>query len=114
MSDRKNKLESYVSEKFKKVYKYARPTIASGATPAEKGDVKTTWFTIECKIRNTDSFSIKHNDWQKLKVQASNDCLKEPLYIVQNESGERLAIMNLDDWFNMFYELIELRSKDEQ
>ena len=113
MSDHRNELEEYVAEKFQKIYKYARPTIGSGCTPIEKGDIKNPFFMIECKIRNTKSFSIKDEVWKELKILASKDNLKEPLYIVQNVNKERLAIMNLDDWFSLFYEIIENRNKND-
>lgn len=109
MSSHKNKLELYVSEKFREIYKYARPTIGSGSTPAEKGDVKNPWFACECKMRNTKSFSIKNDVWEKICYEADRES-KDALYIVENSSGNKLAIMNADEWFCMLYELIELRT----
>lgn len=113
MSDRKNSLESYVSSKLEQVYKYSRPTIASGATPVEKGDIKNPYFLIECKIRNTNSFSIKDNVWYKLKGEAAQDQGKDPVYIIENVKGNRLAIMDLEDFFNLIYELCEYRENDK-
>lgn len=109
MSSRKNKLELYVAEKLKRIYRHSRPTIASGATPVEKGDIKNPYFLIECKDWNTNSFSIKNEVWHTLKGQAANDSYKDPIYVVENKSGDRLAVMDLEDWFNLVYELIELR-----
>lgn len=112
MSSRKNtnKLELYVAERLKEIYGHSRPTIASGATPIEKGDVKNPYFLIECKIRSTKSFSIKDPDWYILRGQAAAE-YKDPIYIVQNKSGDRLAIMDLDDWINFVIELVELRER---
>lgn len=109
MSSRKNELERYVAEKLKKIYKYSRPTIASGATPVEKGDIKNPYFLIECKNWNTDSFSIKYKVWHTLRGQAAADNYKDPIYVVENKSGDRLAVMDLEDWLNLIYELIQLR-----
>lgn len=53
MSDRKNSLEIYVADLLTDIYKYCRPTIASGATPVEKGDIKNPWFNIECVLGNS-------------------------------------------------------------
>jgi len=111
MSSRKNKLEAYVAEKLKEIYKYSRPTIASGATPVEKGDIKNPYFLIECKDWNTKSFSIKKDVWDKLRAQAANDQYKDPVYVVENSSGDRLAIMCLEDWFSLVTELIQLRKQ---
>jgi len=102
------KLERYVSEKLLPTYKYSRPTIGSGCTPVEKGDVKNPYFTIECKNWNTNSFSIKDDVWRKIKVEAARE-QKDPVYIVENKNGNRLAIMDLGDWINLIYEVIEYR-----
>ena len=108
MSSRKNLLEMYVANKLEPIYKYSRPTIASGATPVEKGDVKNPFFLIECKDWNTKSFSIKYDVWYKLLGEAAREC-KDPVYITENSSGRRLATMDLEDWFSLLYELFELR-----
>ena len=112
MSNHKNKLELFVAERLKKVYEYSRPTIASGATPAESGDVKNPYFTIECKMRNTYSYSIKDDVWAKVKAEAAHDS-KDPVYIIENSVGNRLAIMDLEDWFNLVYELLEYRENSK-
>jgi hypothetical protein len=108
LSSHKNPLELYVAEKLKKIYEYSRPTIASGATPVESGDIKNPYFNIECKIRNTYSYSIKDDVWAKLKIEAARDS-KDAVYIIENANKNRLAIMDLEDWCNLVYELVELR-----
>ena len=110
MSSRKNKLELYIAEKLKPIYKYSRPTIASGATPVEKGDTKNPYFVIEAKEWNTDSLSIKNDVWEKLRGEAASE-YKDPVYVIENKKGYRLAVMDLDDWCNLLYELFELRKK---
>ena len=111
MSDHKNTLELYVAAKLEKIYKYSRPTIASGATPVERGDIKNPYFSIECKIRNTDSFSIKNPVWEEIRGIAARE-YKDPVYVIQNKKGNRLAVLDFDDWINMVTELIELREND--
>lgn len=110
MSSRRNMLELYVAEKLKSIYRYSRPTIASGATPIEKGDIKNPYFMIECKDWNTDSFSIKHDVWKTTKSLADRE-FKDAVYIVENKSSWRLAIMDLEDWFELVNELFYLRSE---
>ena len=109
MSSHKNMLELYVAERMKPTYKYSRPTVASGAFDFEKGDVKNPYFVIECKDWNTASFSIKDDVWRGLKTQAARE-MKDPVYIVENSKGNRLAIMDLEDWLDLIYEVIELRA----
>ena len=112
MSDRKNKLELYVSAMLEKIYKYSRPTIGSGSTPVEKGDIKNPYFCIECKDWNTKSFSVKDDVWQKIKIEAAHES-KDAVYIMENSKGNRLAVMDCDDWLNLVIELIELRKEKE-
>jgi hypothetical protein len=110
MSSRKNILELYVAAKLKRIYKYSRPTIASGATPIEKGDIKNPYFCIECKDWNTNSFSIKSDVWEKIRIEAAYEW-KDAVYIVENKGGVRVAVMDLSDWFNVIYEIIDLREE---
>ena len=111
MSSKKNKLEQYVAEKLKGIYKYSRPTIASGATPVEKGDIKNPFFLIECKDWNTKSFSIKDDVWSKLIYEAARE-YKDPVYVTKNSSGRRLATMDFEDWISLVTELLELRHEN--
>lgn len=113
MSQFKNELEIYVAGKFEKIYKYARPTIASGATPVEKGDIKNPWFGVECKQKKTvKAFSIPHDEWYKNCGEADRE-YKDPVFVVENEDKERVAIMRLDEWFELVYELMDLRKQVE-
>jgi hypothetical protein len=111
MSSRKNMLELYVASKLEPTYKYSRPTIASGATPVEKGDIKNPYFCIECKDWNTDSLSIKEDVWKKIRVEAARE-MKDAVYIIENKSQTRIAVMDLDDWINLVIELVAYREKD--
>ena len=114
MSQPKNKLELYVAEKFKEIYKYARPTIASGALPCEKGDIKNPWFGVECKQKRTaKAFTIPYSEWEKNAGEADSN-YKDPVFIVENEDGEKIAAMRLDEWFDLIYELMDLRNKLEE
>jgi tRNA(Ile2) C34 agmatinyltransferase TiaS len=104
-------LEAFVAAKLEPIYKYSRPTIGSGSTPVEKGDVKNPYFMIECKNWNTKSFSIRDDVWQKLRREAAHDS-KDPVYVVENSAGNRLAIMDLEDWFSLVYELLDYRANE--
>lgn len=111
--DKGSKLEKYVASRLEPIYKYSRPTIASGATPVEKGDIKNPYFLIECKNWGTESLSIKSDVWKKVKIEAAHDS-KDPVYVIENKSGIRLAVMDFDDWVAFVFELLELRRKEEQ
>ena len=105
-------LEKYVAAILEPVYRYSRPTIGSGNTPIEKGDVRNPYFCIECKNFETDSFSIKDDVWRKIQIEAARE-YKDAVYVVQNKHGNRVAIMDLDNWKDMVIELIELRETSE-
>jgi len=105
-------LELYVAEKLKRIYKYSRPTIGSGSTPVEKGDIRNPYFCIECKDWNTKSCSVKDDVWYKIKGEAAAE-YKDPVYIIENSTGNRLAVMDLEDFFNLVYEVVELRKEKE-
>ena len=109
MSDRKNSLEAYFAMKMQEAYKYSRPTIASGATPAEKGDNKNPWFNVECKQKRTSkAFTIPYKEWYKNCGEADSQ-YKDPVFVVENELGEKICAMRLDEWFQLIYELMDLR-----
>ena len=108
MRSKGDTLEAYVSAILKPCYEYSRPTINSGATPVEKGDVSNPYFCIECKNFGTDSFSIKDDVWRKIQIEASRE-YKDAVYIVENKHGNRVAIMALEDWKNLVLELLEYR-----
>ena len=100
----------YVAARLEPIYKYSRPTMASGATPVEKGDVKNPYFCIECKEWNTNSLSIKNDVWRKIRVEAAYE-MKDAVYIIENKSGNRIAVMDLEDWINIVIELVQLREE---
>ena len=46
--------------------------------------------------------------WRQTKIHAACDH-KDAIYVIENKSGTRIAVLDLDDWINMVIELIELR-----
>jgi len=110
MSSHRNMLELYVADKMTEVYKYARPTIASGATPVEKGDIKNPWFNIECKQKRTSkAFTIPYAEWYKNCGEADTH-YKDPVFIVENELGEKIVAMRFLEWLDLIKELMDLRT----
>src|SRR5665213_2032532 len=101
-------LEAYVAAILEPCYKYSRPTIGSGSTPVEKGDIANPYFCIECKNWNTKSFSVNADVWHKIKLEAARE-YKDAVYVCENSTGDRVAIMDLNDWKDLVLELLELR-----
>ena len=108
MRSKGDSLEDYVAAILKPVYEYSRPTIGSGNTPVEKGDIANPYFCIECKNWDTKSFSINADVWKKIKIEAARE-YKDAVYIAENSEGNRVAVMDLDDWKNLVIELCEYR-----
>jgi len=101
-----NELENYVAEKFKRIDKTARRSPSSGAS-GSKTDVINDICFVECKRRNTKDFTIKEEYWTKLCASIPHKSRKFPLYITENSKGHRLAVVDLEDFFRLLYEIYE-------
>jgi hypothetical protein len=108
MRSKGDSLEKYVAAILEPCYKYSRPTIGSGSTPVEKGDISNPYFCIECKNWNTKSFSIDAAVWKKIKLEAARE-YKDAVYVSENSEGNRVVTMDLDDWRDLVIELLEYR-----
>ncbi len=114
MGSHKNSLEIFVAALLEPIEKYSRPTIASGALPIEKGDIKSSYFNIECKQKRTSkAFTIPYKEWYKNCGEADSQ-YKDPVFVVENELGEKIAAMRLCEWVSLVEELIELRKLMEE
>lgn len=94
-------LEQYVSQLFKDIYPYARPTKASGAR-GEHGDVQQPYFIIECKSRSTESITIKEEVWNKLYNELPISTKRLPLYVLRNKNNKQWAVLQLEDFIKIF------------
>lgn len=104
-------LENYILEKLKIIEPNARLTKGSG-NKNEKGDVLSQNFLIECKKRNTESFTIDRHHWIKLLGENISG-EKIPFLATENELKERLITLDVEDFFKLMYELFELREDIE-
>jgi len=93
-------LEQYVVNKFNEVGIKAKRTKGSG-NKGQAGDVQQDCFVVECKKRNTKDITIKADVWKKLKNEIPLHSTRFPLYCLENKNGERLAVMDLEDFFNI-------------
>lgn len=97
-------LEEYIVNKFKVVDKNARPTKNSGAS-TELGDIYNKYFIVECKQQlKTDNPKINIKTWYKL-LNELYYINKKPLLILENKNGDKFAIMDTEDFFELIYEL---------
>ena len=84
-----------------------RRTIASGATPVDKADVKGERFRMECKSTGKKSYSLKLEELHKLIAQAKDGEI--PVFMVEFRPEERATqyeqyVVLPDAWFK---ELLE-------
>lgn len=98
------KLESYVAECMKVIDPKSRPTIGSGSK-SEISDIVNQFFYVECKKRNTRDITLKKQVWDKLCSEIPTGSLKVPLYVLENESGDKYAVLDLKDFIRMVAEL---------
>jgi hypothetical protein len=105
-----NVLEDYVVSKLLPLDKYAKRSSTSGAKGV-KSDVVNKLFQVECKKRNTKDVTFKQDIWNKLASSLSIYSLKIPLYVLENNSGNRFAVLNLDDFFEIVYKANNVEEK---
>jgi hypothetical protein len=99
-----------ISDRHEKINakRYAgRRTIASGATPVDKADVKGAGFRMECKSTEKKSFSLKLEELHKLIAQAKDGEI--PAFTIEFRPQDRAGkyeqyVVLPDAWFK---ELLE-------
>lgn len=107
------KFQEYIAEKIKPISPGARSTKASGAS-TEKGDVKNSCgLHIECKQRNTKSVTIDYKVWEKLCEEIPLHVDRIPLLALENKDKKRWAVLDLDDFLEIYIELINFRLREE-
>jgi len=108
MSMKNHPLEMYVADRLSKILnEKCRPTKASGAS-TEIMDVYNSMFFVECKMtKKTDDFIIKTNELDKAYSQASKvlGSEKKVLFVMQNKSNDRIAIMHYIDLMDLMGEV---------
>jgi len=75
----------------------ARPTIASGQTPVDKGDVRSDRVRVECKYTDKKSYSLKAEDLRKIANAAQGEQIPL-LYVEFREQGKSYYIVP-EGWF---------------
>ena len=108
--DKGKELEEFIAAELLPIYKYSRPTVGSGSTPIEMGDVKNPYFCIEAKYWSTNSFSIKESVWKKIEYEANSES-KDAVYVTKNKNNNILVSMGWQDWKSLVFEVLELRNK---
>lgn len=106
--------QDYIADRLKEIDSYCRSTIGSG-NQGESGDIffsKNLGLHIECKLRNTKNVTIMMNVWKKNCSEIPLNVNKIPLLALENKDGKRFAVLELDDFLDMFIQLYKLKNGD--
>lgn len=101
--------ETYIVERLKELDNYCSRTPGSG-NKGIKGDIRTSLpIHIECKQRNTADITVKMDVWEKLNNEIPLHVDKVPVYCLENKDKKRFAVLNLDDFLDIFIEYYKLK-----
>lgn len=97
------KFEAFIAQTLQEVLREnppIRPTKASsgGARNTEIGDIQSKRFFVEAKAHDGKFFNKRV--WKKLKDSLPMSSAKVPLYIIQQEK-ENLVALNYDDFLDI-------------
>lgn len=106
-------LETYIAQKFQELgYKFARRSNGSG-NKNECGDTSgQDLFITELKNRNTKDITIKEDVWLKLLSEIPLHSKRLALYVLRNKNKKTWAVLDIEDFFKILKELIELRKNE--
>lgn len=102
------KFQEYIASKLREIDQYARSTKGSG-NKGEKGDVNNKYLLIECKDTDKKSVTFKKEVWDKLKNELPLHSSRIPMYALEDGDFNKWAVLDLDDFLNLYVELIKYR-----
>lgn len=70
-----------------------RVTPASGALWGAKGDVRSEYFLVECKVTSKSSYPLKDTIWDKIAKEALHDNMREPVMCIELNDNEPYALV---------------------
>jgi hypothetical protein len=108
-----NKVRSDRHEKNAANKVNGRTTLASGALPFDKGDVKNSLLRMECKTTEKKSIVLKRA--LLLKIQRETEMGKIPVFNVQFEhpTGDLNYYVLDEGWFLQLLDLWEKENNEE-
>lgn len=98
------KQESRVAQEMK-----ANVVIASGALWTMKGDVRDSYFLIECKTTEASFYSLHSKTWDKIHQEAIRDSIRLPLMQIDLLDGDQqLAVIRYEDFVGLGFHKFNL------
>lgn len=93
--ERSKRQESRVAKEIN-----GRVTIASGAIWIAKGDVRSSYYLVECKTTEKKVYPLSIKTWLKITEEATNDGFRIPVMCVDLEDGvHKKAVFKCSDFF---------------
>ena len=74
-----------------------KTTPASGAKWAQKADVRTNSFLVECKTTSKDYYSLTAKVWEKIEEEAIRDHGRVPLMVIDLNNSDRGVVFKAND-----------------
>ncbi len=105
------KFEEYIVGKLLCIDKHAKRTPGSG-NKGIKGDVDNKYLLIEAKYTDKKSISLKSDVWEKLLSELPLHSNRLPMYALKDGEGHKWAVLDLDDFLDMFIELVQYREEE--
>ena len=103
--------EDYIAERLKEIDPYARASKGSG-NKNENYDINTSAeLACECKQRATKDITVKNDVWDKLCQEIPLHSEKIPVYMLENKEKKRWAVLELDDFLDLFIDRYKLREE---
>lgn len=103
--------QDYIANKLTEIDPYARSSKGSGNC-GELGDVNNkVGLNVECK--QTDKVrdvSIKKDEWKHVKEEIPLHSPRIPLLALENCEGKRWAVLDLDDFLDLYIEYWKLKN----
>ncbi len=98
-------LEQYIANKLIDIGVIKARRSKGSGNKGEAGDIAGQDIMVaECKHYNTKNITIKEDVWKKLNSEIPLHSSRFPVYFLQNGSDTRLAVIDVD----MFFELLDL------
>lgn len=102
------RFQEHIAAILREIDPYARSTKGSG-NKGEKGDVRNKYLLIECKDTDKKSVTIKREVWDKLRGELPLHSSKIPMYALEDADYNKWAVLELNDFLQMYIELTKYR-----
>jgi len=103
--------QEYIASKLKEIDPNARSSKGSGNC-GEIADVNNKFLAIECKDTDKKSVTFKKEVWDKLVSEVPFHSQRIPMYALEDKDYNKWAVLDLDDFLDIFVELTKYRNGD--